>query len=133
VRNRRLNHQGCLAGQEGLTYNQGSQCFRVYHDDDRRRQNHPLFLCLPRCESEQIVQESLYQGQWRDESRLPILAEVQSITAQDLDRRQNLPLRFRSETLRLCCSVISNFFLSVLHASSFLPAVVGFVQKRHMM
>jgi hypothetical protein len=53
--------------------------------------------------------------------------------ARNLDGRQKLPLRFRSETLRLCCSVISNFFLTVLHASSFLPAVVGFVQKRHMM
>jgi hypothetical protein len=62
----------------------------------------------------------------RGESNLPILAEVQSIMAQNLDRSQKLPLRLCSETLRLCTSVMSKFsFLAVLHTSSFVSSVVG--------
>jgi hypothetical protein len=88
MRNRGRTLEGCLASwQEGFTIRAVSAA--VYHDDDRRRQIiHPLFVCLPRCECEQ-VQEKGYDKVEMVVER-PILAEVKSIMAQNLDSRQEI-------------------------------------------
>lgn len=92
----------------GRIHNQRSQCLRL-HDDDRRRPNSPPFR------DSHVARMSRLKKGWYTVEMSWACSSFRSLRRHNRSWREisiadrKLPLRLRSETLRLCSSVMSNF------------------------